>query len=191
MKVRLNLATKALETHRRFLVGAGLAAFFAGAAFLGLGWHVYSAREADAELRSRTERTSQEMRRLEAQRKDLLRYFGQKDISELHDRAAFINTILDARAFNWTLMFMDLERILPGGVRVISIEPKQVSGRVELKLTVGTINDEAELKFEHALEESKAFTEVRIQHVGSPPSSANNPTGDQRVVQLTTVYSRS
>ncbi len=191
MKVRLNLATKALETHRRFLVGAGLAAFFAGAAFLGLGWHVYSARKADAELRSRTERTSQEMRRLEAQRKDLLRYFGQKDISELHDRAAFINTILDARAFNWTLMFMDLERILPGGVRVISIEPKQVSGRVELKLTVGTINDEAELKFEHALEESKAFTEVRIQHVGSPPSSANNPTGDQRVVQLTTVYSRS
>src|SRR5260370_15122887 len=115
MKVRLNLATKALETHRRFLVGAGLAAFFAGAAFLGLGWHVYSARKADAELRSRTERTSQEMRRLEAQRKDLLRYFGQKDISELHDRAAFITTILDSRAFNWSLIITALPRIPPGG----------------------------------------------------------------------------
>jgi len=55
----------------------------------------------------------------------------------LHDRADFINAILDARSFNWTLMFMDLERILPGGVRVISIEPKQVAGHVELKLTVG------------------------------------------------------
>ena len=187
MKVRLNLATKALETHRRFLVGAGLAAFFAGAAFLGLGWHVYPARKADAELRARTERT-----RLESQRKDLERYFGQKDIAELHDRAAFINTILDARGFNWTLMFMDLEHVLPGGVRVISIEPKQVSGRVELKLTVGTINDEAELKFEHALEESKAFTEVRIQHVGTPSAGqGGNQSADQKVVQLTTVYSRS
>jgi len=128
------------------------------------------------------------------QRKDLERYFGQKDIAELHDRAAFINTILDARAFNWTLMFMDLERILPGGVRVISIEPKQVSGRVELKLTVGTVNDEAELKFEHALEESKAFTDVRIQHVGTPNSSGNqggNQNADQKIVQLTTVYSRT
>jgi len=192
MKVRLNLATKALETHRRFLVGAGLAAFFAGAAFLGLGWHVYSARKADAELRARTERTRLEMAKLESQRKDLERYFGQKDIAELHDRAAFINTILDARGFNWTLMFMDLEHVLPGGVRVISIEPKQVSGRVELKLTVGTINDEAELKFEHALEESKAFTEVRIQHVGTPSAGqGGNQSADQKVVQLTTVYSRS
>lgn len=191
MKVRLNLATKALETHRRFLTGAGLTAFFACLAFLWLGWHVYSFRKAQAELRARTERTSMEMARLEAQRKDLERYFNQKDVAELHDRAASINTILDARGFNWTLMFMDLERILPGGVHVISIEPKQASGRVELKLTVGTMNDEAELKFEHALEESKAFTEVRIQHVGSPNSAGGNQNGDQKVVQLTTVYSRS
>src|SRR6266849_8334578 len=194
MKVRLNLATKALETHRRFLAGAGLTAVIAVLACLGLGWHVYSSRKADAELRARTERTRQEMAKLEEQRKELERYFGQKDIASLHDRAAFINTILDARGFNWTLMFMDLERILPGGVRVISIEPKQVSGRVELKLTVGTINDEAELKFEHALEESKAFTEVRIQHVGMPNSSGNqgaNQNADQKVVKLTTVYSRS
>src|SRR5438309_6774688 len=194
MKVRLNLATKALATHRRFLAGAGLTAFFAGLAFLGLGWHVYSARKAQAELRLRTEKTRREMATLEAQRKDLDRYFKQKEIADLHDRATFINTLLDARSFNWTLMFMDLERILPGGVRVISIEPKQVSGRVELKLTVGTVNDEAELKFEHALEESKAFTDVRIQHVGTPNSSGNqgaNQNADQKVVQLTTVYSRS
>ncbi len=189
MKVRLNLATKPLETHRRFLAGAGFTAFFAVAAFVGLGWYAYSAREAHAEMRIRTEKTRVEMAKLESERRDLERYFAQKDIAELHDRAAFINTILDARGFNWTLMFMDLERTLPGGVRVISIEPKQVSGRVELKLTVGTINDEAELKFEHALEESKAFTDVRIQHVGTP--SAGNQTSDQKVVQLTTVYSRS
>jgi type IV pilus assembly protein PilN len=190
MRVRLNLATRALETHRRFLAGAGLIAVFAGLAFLGLGWHVYSARKVDAELRARTERTRQEMARLEAQRKDLERYFGQKDIANLHDRAAFINTILDARSFNWTLMFMDLERILPGGVRVISIEPKQVAGHVELKLTVGAISDEAELKFLQALEESKEFTEVQVQNVHSPNSSGNQ-SGDQKVVQLTTFYSRT
>jgi type IV pilus assembly protein PilN len=130
------------------------------------------------------------MAKLEAQRLDLERYFSQKDIANLHDRAAFINTILDARSFNWTLMFMDLEHILPGGVRVISIEPRQMAGHVELKLTVGAISDEAELKFEHALEESKEFAEVQIQSVTST-SSAGNQGGDQKVIQLTTVYSRT
>src|SRR5712692_1765647 len=182
MRVRLNLATKALETHRRFLAGAGLTAAFAGLAFLWLGWHVYSARKVDAEQRARAARMRQEMAKLDAQRKDLERYFNQKDIASLHGRAAFINTILDARSFNWTLMFMDLEHILPGGVRVISIEPRQVAGHVEVKLTVGAISDEAELKFEHALEESKEFAEVQIQSVTSP-SSTGNQSGDQKIVQ--------
>lgn len=190
MKVRLNLATKVLDTHRRFLAGAGLTSVFAVLAFLGLGWHVYSARKVNAEQRARTERIRQEMAKLEAQRKDLERYFSQKDIAELHDRAAFINNILDARSFNWTLMFMDLEHILPGGVRVISIEPKQVGGHVEVKLNVGTINDEAELKFLRALEESKEFTEVQVQSVHSS-NLAGNTGGDQRTVQLTAVYSRT
>ena len=189
MKIRLNLATKALETHRRFLAGAGLTAVVAALLFLGLGWHVYSARKVDYALRARAEKMRQEMAKLEAQRKELERYFSQKDIANLHDRAAFINTILDARSFNWTLMFMDLEHILPTGVRVVSIEPKQVAGHVELKLTVGATSDEAELKFERALEESKEFTGFQVLSVHNANSSGN-PNGDRTVVQLSTVYSR-
>jgi len=130
------------------------------------------------------------MAKLEAQRRDLELYFSQKEIAELHDRAAFINTILDARSFNWTLMFMDLERILPGGVRVISIEPKQVGAHVEVKLTVGAISDEAELKFLKALEDSNEFSEVQVGtvHTSNP---TGNTSGDLKVVQLTTVYSRT
>src|SRR5437870_13326371 len=126
MKIRLNLATKALETHRRFLVGAGLTAVVAGLLFLGLGWHVYSARKVDYALRARTEKMRQQMAKLEAQRKELERYFSKKNIANSHDRAAFINTILDARSIHWTLLFIDLEHTHPSGERDISIEPKHV-----------------------------------------------------------------
>lgn len=189
MRVRLNIATKPLETHRRFLAGAGLAFFVAALVFAGLGWHVYSVRKADAELRARTEKTRREMAQLESQRKELELYFAQKDIASLHDRAAFLNGVIDARSLNWTQMFMDLERILPGGVRVISIEPKQVSGHVEVKLTVGAASDEAKLKFLHALEESKQFTEMQVRNERTP-GAGNNPGGDQKVIQLITFYSR-
>jgi type IV pilus assembly protein PilN len=190
MKVRLNLATRPLVTHRRFLVGAGLTAFIAGLVFIALGWHVYATRKANEELRVRTDKMRQEMARLEAQRQDLDAYFHQKDIANLHDRAAFINSILDERSFNWTLMFMDLEHILPGGVRVISIEPKQVAGHVEVKFSVGAASDDAELKFLHALEASKQFAEIRV--LGDhKPNSIGNTTGDQKIVDLTAVYSRT
>jgi type IV pilus assembly protein PilN len=190
MRIRLNLATKALETHRRFLAGAGLVAIVAGIVFLVLGWRVYSVRKIDAELRARAAKTRQEMVKLEEHRSELERYFSQKDIAELNARAAFINGIIDASSFNWTQMFMDLERVLPGGVRVVSIEPKQVEGHVEVKLTVGATSEDAELKFLRALEESREFTEVQVQSI-KVASQTGNQSGDQKVIQLTTVYSRT
>ena len=57
-------------------------------------------------------------------------------------------------------MFMDLEKILPAGVRVVSIQPKHDKGIVEVKLTIGALNDEAKMKFLHALEQSPSFSAV-------------------------------
>jgi type IV pilus assembly protein PilN len=189
MRVRLNLATKAQETHRRFMVAAGIVGFIAGIFFLALGWHVYSVRNLDARLRAQSEATEHRIAELQAQRTDLERFFAQPENAKLHDRAAFLNSLIDGRSFNWTLMFMDLERILPGGVRVVSIEPRQVKGRVEVRLTVGTSSDEAKLKFLRALEESHQFSGIELDSEKTP--SKGPGVGDQKVVELTAVYSRS
>src|SRR5215467_7674655 len=184
MEVRLNLATKPLESHRRFLAGASLSAFVASVVLLALGWHVYSVRKAATEVFERTARFNDERAEYEAKRRELERYFNQKSIADIKDRAAFINGIIAVRSFNWTQMFMDLEHILPGGVRVISIEPKQVSGHVEVKLSAGVVSDEVLQNFLHALETSRQFSDVQVQGIHQPSS----PGGDQRVVQLTTFY---
>ena len=76
MRVRLNLATKPLESHRRFLAGASLSAFAAAVVFLALGWHVYSVRKAATDVRARREKMSQEFAAYEAQRGELQRYFA-------------------------------------------------------------------------------------------------------------------
>jgi type IV pilus assembly protein PilN len=187
MEVRLNLATKPLESHRRFLASVSFSAFVAGAVFFALGWHVYSVRNAATEIRARREFLNQEFAKYDAQRRDLERYFKQKSIADIHERADFINGIIAVRSFNWTQMFMDLEHILPGGVRIISIEPKQVSGHVELNVTFGAANDDVKLKFVRALETSKQFSEVQINSDVRP--TAGTPTNDQSVVQLSTHYS--
>ena len=187
MRVRLNLSTNALETHRRFLVGAGMSAAVGSILFLMLGWHVYSVRKVDEELRLKSQKMQQETAQLVRQRNDLERFFNLPENHQLHDRAAFLNSILDARSFNWTQMFMDLEHLLPGGVRVVSIEPRQAKGRVEVKLTIGADSDEAQLKFLHALEESKVFTRISLDKDTGPGATTG---GDQKVMQLDVEYSR-
>lgn len=187
MEVRLNLATKPLESHRRFLAGASLSAFVASVVFVALGWHVYSVRKAGREVLARTAKINEERADYDEKERELERYFKQKSIADIHDRAAFINGIIAVRSFNWTKMFMDLERILPGGVRIISIEPKQISGHVELTLTFGAANDDVKLQFIRALESSKQFSEVQVR--GEVQPTTGSPTNDLRVVQLATYYS--
>src|ERR1700693_5307895 len=146
MRVRLNLATKPLETHRKFIAGSSAVGFIAAIVFLSLGWHVYLARKANAEMRAKTANILRQITDLQQQHAALEHFFALDENARLHDRAAFINSLIDARSFNWTLMFMDLEKVLPAGVRVISIEPKQEKGRIEVKFMIGATSDDAKLK---------------------------------------------
>ncbi|HYL63680.1 MAG TPA: PilN domain-containing protein [Candidatus Methylomirabilis sp.] len=188
MRVRLNLATRPLVTHRKFLAASSVLGLAAALVFAGLGWHVYLARKANAEMRAKSALILRQVTELERQRESLERFFAIDENKRLGDRAAFINNLIDARSFNWTLMFMDLEKLLPPGVRVISIEPKQDHGRVEVKISVGAASSENNLKFLKALQGSKSFSDVQLLEIRAP---AQGSTNDQIVAELSAEYSRT
>ncbi len=60
---------------------------------------------------------------------------------------------------------------------------------MEVKLVVGAMNDEAKLKFLHALEASPAFTHVELVNERIAPPGT--PGGDHLEVELRAVYSRT
>lgn len=189
MKVRLNLSTKPLQTHRRFLAGAGILGIVAGLFFIGLGLHVYAVRRGDEVFRERVVGVRSEMVSLERQRADLEQFFSRPENAKLHDRSAFLNTLIDEQSLNWTQMFMDLERILPAGVRVVSIQPKHDKGVVEVKLVVGATSDEAKLKFLHALEQSGSFSHLQV--VSQKQATVVAGSNDKIDVELNVVYSKT
>lgn len=183
MRVRLNLATSPLQTHRRFLAASGVIGAVAGIAFLALGWHVYSVRKAEEALRIKSEQVRQEMVVLLRQRSELEQFFARPENAKLADRSAFLNTLIDKKSLNWTRMFMDLEKVFPSGVRLLSIEPRTEKGRVQIKFVVGAASDQAKLKFLRTLEESPAFKEVM---------ETNEHLTDQGLqIELTAVYMRA
>ena len=162
MKVRLNLATSPLENRRRFALGAALVGTLAIVMLVLLTWHAYASWRAARDHRTKMARLEQEMDTLREQRRALEGFFNQPDNAKLRDRAAFLNALIEQRSFPWTKIFMDLERSLPEGVRVVSISPKMTAGRVEVKLIVGATSDESKLKFLRALEASKQFSRIQV-----------------------------
>jgi Tfp pilus assembly protein PilN len=189
MNVRLNLATKPLESQRKFYVSAGLAAFLGGVLFLALGWHVYSELRAKEDLRRKEQDNARLAAQLQVRRKELDDFFARPENAKLKDRVAFLNGFIDQSNFDWTRMFMDLEKTLPVGVHVMSISPQIENGRMFVRLTVGALTDDAKLKFLRAMENSPAFTNVVLLSVreGGP----GGPGGDRSVLELNAFYARS
>jgi Tfp pilus assembly protein PilN len=188
MRLRLNLATQPLQTHRRFYVAVYAAGAIAGLAFLLLSWHVYAIRRSNEIVRRQIAESRQDLERLSSQRRELEAFFARPENARLNDRASYLNSLIDSRSFNWTEMFLDLEKLLPAGVRVMSIAPSLQKEGVSVKLTVDANNSESEVKFLQALETSKVFSGIEVTSAHAPGRSEGSA---EVVVELTAWYWRS
>ena len=187
MYVRLNLATKPLVTHRRFLVGAALVGLFASILFVFLGWRFYTLRKADEDFRARVGKIQQEMDHLHEQRNDLERFYAKEENRNLQDRAKFIDAFIEARSFNWTRMFMDLEHTLPPGSHVLRIEPKLDRGSVTVKFVVGASSQDTKVKLLKAFEDSKSFSHIELTSEAAP-KQGSSAAADAFTVEFSAIY---
>jgi type IV pilus assembly protein PilN len=186
MNVRLNLATKPIVSHRRFFVGSGVAAAVAGILFLLLGWHAYSELKSREALRRKEQENGARAASLQRRRQQLDEFFARPENAKLTERSQFVKGIVDERAFDWTQMFMDLEKLVPTGVHVISIQPQLEKGHILVRLAVAASSEDGKIKFLKAIETSPAFSGMRVNSVRSGPNGA-----DQALLDLSAIYARS
>jgi len=161
MYVRLNLATNPLLSHRRLLAGSAVVGVFGLLLFLGLGWRAYQLRKAEEDLRARSSKIEKERATVDREREALQEYFEKQEAAGFQEHAKFVVGVLQARSINWTQMFMDLERTLPPGVRVVRIEPKLDKGIVTVHFVVGAVSPEAKLKLLKSFENSTSFANMK------------------------------
>jgi hypothetical protein len=80
---------------------------------------------------------------------------------------------------------MDLEKIMPVGVHVVSISPQLQKGHMFVRITVGATSDESKIKFLRAMEDSPAFSNVELMSVHTAQNS------NEQAVELNAIYARS
>lgn len=78
------------------------------------------------------------------------------------ERSRFLNAVFAQKSFSWTAVMMDLERVLPTGVQVTSIDPTiSKEGEVSLRLRVSGDRDRA-VQLVRNLETSQRFVSPRL-----------------------------
>lgn len=190
MKLRLNIATAPQENNRPFVAGAVLIGAVALIALIILAQQTYVTWQSNIQLRSDTARLQAQILSGQAEQQNLKTYFDRKDVQQVRDRADFLNSLISERTFPWTKIFMDLEKTLPPGVRVVSIAPKLESGRADVEMVIGASSDESKLRFIEAIENSKDFSDVTVddERTSEQKGSAGS---DQIVVKLNFWYATS
>jgi Tfp pilus assembly protein PilN len=185
MKLRLNLSTTPLDNKRPFLAATGVLVVVGVLTFVLLGHAAYSSWRSSRALRSEISRWQSEINANREKQATLEAYFQTTQAKQVLDRAAFLNSLIGQRSFPWTKVFMDLEQILPPGVRVVSISPKLENSRAQVELTIGAESDESKIKFLQNLERSKVFSDIQVKD----DRRSDQPGNDRITVALTAWYS--
>jgi type IV pilus assembly protein PilN len=77
-------------------------------------------------------------------------------------QAQFLNNLFLRKAFSWTAVMMDLERVLPAGVQVMNIDPQvQKDGHVVIRMRVAGPRERA-VDLMRNLEKSSRFLTPRL-----------------------------
>ncbi len=168
MKVRLNLATKPLESHRQFLLAAGVAGTIGLVAFLVFSVTAYRMWRASSNIRRETASLESQVKSLGREQNSYRAFFAQPANKARMERAAFLNSLILQRSFPWIELFEDLEKELPTGVRVVSIAPRMENGRVLVKLVIGAQTDDGKIQFLKTLEDSKSFSQIQVKQETHP-----------------------
>jgi len=162
MRIAINLATRPFVELRPLFarLRLAMAALALTAVALGVGLHLLNAHaradeaQMDA-LNAKTlsvqlERQTNEARMQEPQNRAVL------------ERSKFLNELFARKSFSWTSVMMDLERVLPAGVQVTSIEPAiTAEGDVNIRLHVSGQRDLA-VDLVRNLERSQRFLTPRL-----------------------------
>ncbi len=182
MKVTLNLATRPYAdigpAIKRLRIGMGVLAGLCLLFLLGL--HLFD-RQAAA---SRAQEHSLDGRiaRVQFERSAAVAVMRRPENERVLTQAENLNRLFDEKAFSWTLAMEAMERVLPAGVQVTSIEPiRAPDGHITVHVRVVGPRDHADDLVAN-LEKSRRFLEPRI--VGENAESSNNPSQRQEPISL-------
>jgi type IV pilus assembly protein PilN len=170
MRLDINLATRPYEDAREFWVRWGL-----GVALLGvltlvlLGWAVRGWTSAGRD-RHNIGQLQQQIAERDTERAQAQAFLDLVANRSTRDQSQFLNGLIQRKAFSWTRVFEDLERVIPSNLHVVSLRPElNEQNQMQLDMKVACDSRAAAVELVHRMEGSRHFQGAQL--VEERPSS--------------------
>ena len=102
----------------------------------------------------------------------------------MRTQSQYLNGLIQRKAFSWTSVFEDLERVVPPGLHVVSVAPEwNDQNQLLLQLKVSSNSRETALELVHRMENSTRFHDTQLVE--------ENATGEGNAViaaQIVAIY---
>ena len=186
MRIDINLAAHPYEDARRFWTYWGTAVGLLALITLILGSMAIAGfveatheRAKIADLQREIAAYDQEKARAEAM-------LNRPENRLVRDRSRFLNDLFQRKAFSWTQVFEDLERVMPAHLHVVSIHPDMSKDNdLEIKLVVAGESREQALNLVRKMEGSDRFRHTQID---SDRAEVEPTNGDAVLFDISAVY---
>ena len=163
MRIDINLASQPYEDAREFWMrwgtAVGAVALFTVVLLIAtvLGW--FNARRDRTQLADLQAQIAQRDRT----REQAEAFLNRPENRVIRDQSRLINGLIERKAFSWTRVLEDMERVMPPRVHLVSMHP-QLSDDNQLALKVVVAGDSRDRAIELArrMEETRRFTQTSI-----------------------------
>jgi hypothetical protein len=173
MRVDINLATRAYEDAGEFWARWGLGVGALGLVTLVLvalamrGW-INAGRD-----RHNIQQLQQQIAQRDEERAKAQAYLDMAVNRSTRDQSQFLNGLIQRKAFSWTHVFEDLERVMPTSLHVVSLKPElNDQNQLLLEMKVAGDSRAAALELVHRMEGSSHFQGTQMVEERQQESTA-------------------
>jgi hypothetical protein len=163
MRLDINLASQPYEDARQFWIRWGTSVVLVAILTLALlaetaiGW-VYAHKDQQTIANYKALIADRDRERSNAEA-----VLNKAENRTTRDRSRFLNELIERKAFSWTQVFQDLEKIMPARLHVVSIRPElDEQNQLQIKLAVAGESRDRALELVKHMEESPRFRQPRI-----------------------------
>ncbi len=176
----LNLASEPFRRDRPILAASAATAVLMLGVLATLVMLILEQRELAADSRAQAAAVDAQLRAASAEQAQLEARLRQPGNAEVLDRSALFNALILRKSISWTLLFSDLEKVMPGNVRLITVRPfLSSSNEVQLDMVVGAQSPDPVIELLKRLERSPSFGATSL--LSSSPPTQNEPLYRYRV----------
>ena len=163
MRLNINLATHPYEDAREFWMRWGVAvALLAVFTVALLGWTVRGWIAAGRDRHNITE-LQQMIAGRDHERAEAQTFLEMSSNRSTRDQSQFLNGLIRRKSFSWTLVFEDLEQVMPPNLHVVSLRPEfNEQNAMLLDMKVLGENRSAAVDLVHRMEGSSRFRNAQL-----------------------------